>query len=62
MGHLADRGDALGVFPMVAVGKIQAKGGCSSFDESAEHGGRFRGGADRGHDLGATHWNAQACG
>jgi NTP pyrophosphatase (non-canonical NTP hydrolase) len=55
MGDLANRRDAMGMLAVVAVGKIQPKRRGTGLDQGAECLGRFRGGADRGHDLGASH-------
>ena len=54
-GNLADGGDSHSMLAVIAVGKVEAKGGRSGGDQLTQPLGRLGGGTDRGHDLGATH-------
>ena len=50
----ADGGDATCMLAVVAVGKIQSKGGGTSLNQFLDSLGTFRGWTDGGHDLGST--------
>jgi Predicted pyrophosphatase len=53
-GDLTNGGDACGVLAVIAVRKIQSKGGGTSLDQLADPLRAFGGGADGGHDLGTA--------